>query len=319
MRIPLLPRRRLRGFVLLLCLQLVGGLFLLASLALASSTPSPHFFGPTNTNCLQYGDGHTTCSYHNDTSSTYKDLAGEPAWYTWKWPSTSSTYYNGLFKFDSSFPTSWRDAARAAITTWNRQSYYSPVMTETTGSIYDIKFVYSSSSTCSSASVWYACAGVNTGSTSSKANAEAQQWWTLTLNPAWPWGIGTSGRFDVQSMLTNELGHAWYLNHNPSWSSGVVQLNSCYWGTTTCRDSFGRSVSCANCGNRRSVLPGDQLTLGHIYGALSPTPTKTPLPLITQDTTQTSEKPAGPPDTFAVPNDSRPVAASYWIAEGSPE
>jgi hypothetical protein len=278
--------------------------------AVLGATPSPHFFAPTSTNCLTYGDGTRTCTYHNDTGSVYADLPGQGVWWTWKWPSTSTTFYSGLFKFDSSFPSAWRTAARAAVTQWNNQPYYSPLMSETTGSTYDIIFKYSSTSACSGV-VWYACATVATGSTASKSQAEAQQFWTITFNTAYSFGVGTTGSFDVQSILTNELGHAWYLNHNPSWTSGVVQLQSCKWGTTTCRDSVGGTVTCTNCGNRHTVLSGDQMTLDHIYGHL---PTVSCPRCLAG--TQGPPKQAGTPNTPSTPNDERPIAASFAIADG---
>jgi hypothetical protein len=56
--------------------------------------------------------------------------------------------------------------------------------------------------------------------------------------------------------------------------------------------------------------------LGHIYGALSPTPTKTSLPFGVEETYQNLDKQAGPPDTPQIPNDQPPAAASFSIAEG---
>jgi len=175
-------------------------------------------------------------------------------------------------------------------------------MSETTGSTYDIIFEFKSASECAGAGMhWKACAALATGSTANKDAAEAQQWWVITLNSAWLWGASSPGRLDIQSVVTNELGHAWYLNHNASWNEGVVQAESCVWGSTTCVDSAGRTVNCANCGSRRTILVGDQSTLDHIYGLQGgggAAPQGQP-----------SAKVAHAPDTWAVPNRDRPVAA----------
>jgi hypothetical protein len=276
----------------------------------AAAVPSPHFFGPTSTLCLTYGDGTRTCQYHNDTTSPYKDLPGPGAFWAWKWPSGSNWYYNGLFKFDASVPntTAWRNPIRNAVTTWNNRPYWSPIMAETAGATYDIIFKYGRSSVCDpngdNSPVWYACAQVQTSSTANKSQAELQQWWTITFNSFYAYGNAVSGRFDIQSITTNELGHAWYLNHNPSWTDGEVQAVSCTWGSTTCRDSLNRTVSCANCGNRRTVLVGDNSTLDHIYGAQG------------GGTAPVAQKTAGPANTSPVPNDQRAVAATAWVALG---
>jgi hypothetical protein len=271
-----------------------------------AATASPHMFGPDDNRCLKYGDGHKTCSYHNDSGTVYKDIPSQSATWTWKWPSTSTTFYNGLFKFDSSFPDGWKDAVRRAVGEWNTQSYLSPWMSETTGSTFDILIKYSTSSACSGL-VWYACANIRHDSTASKAQAEAHQWWIITLNPDYSFGVGATGKFDVQSILTNELGHAWYINHNNSWTSGVVQLQSCKWGSTSCKDSAGRTVTCDNCGNRRSALSGDQMTLGHIYGAMPASGS-----LLGG---RAKAQPARSPDTSATPNDMRVTVSSIAIPE----
>ena len=300
------PTSRLVGWVQLgrvMKLSLVLVLLLDIQPATAAVTVSPHFFGPTPTKSLTYGDGHTTVSYHNDYGSIYNDADNPYAFYTWKWPSTSTTWYSGLYKFDASFPAAWQSAVSAAMSSWNSQPYYSPYMSLTTGSTYDILFKYGNSSVCSGG-VWYACAQLNTSSTATKAAAEADQSWIITLNSAWPYGVAQTGKFDVQSLALNELGHAEYLNHNHSWLDGTVQADSCYWGSTTCYDSIGRRVSCTNCGDRRVVLAGDQSTLNHNYGAL---PGHCP-PVCTP------AKAAGPPDTTATPNDQRTVAATIWVA-----
>lgn len=267
----------------------------------AAVTISPHMFGSTTTNYVTYGDGTRSSAYHNDTSSPYND-PGTGAFYTWKWPSGTNWYYSGLYKFGSTFPTtsSWRNAVSAGITTWNNQPYWSPIMSLTTGSTYDIIFEYKATSECAGAGThWKACAWLRTGSTASKTAAEYAQWWVITLNTAWSWGVGQSGRLDIQSVITNELGHAWYLNHNASWTEGVVQAEACVWGSSTCVDSAGRTVSCSNCGSRRTVLIGDKSTLDHIYGAQGGGAAPT----------AESGKQAGEPDTWQVPNDRRPVAA----------
>jgi hypothetical protein len=170
------------------------------------------------------------------------------------------------------------------------------------GPTYDIIFEFGPTSACGGAGTfWKACAALATGSTANKTAAEYQQWWVITLNSAWLWGASSPGRLDIQSVVTNELGHAWYLNHNASWAEGVVQAESCAWGSTTCVDSAGRTVNCANCGSRRTILIGDQSTLDHIYGRQGGGG------FAVQG--QPSAKVAHAPDTWAVPNRDRPIAA----------
>lgn len=288
-------------------LSVVGALSLLvfqqSMLPVAAVSIDPHMFGSTTTNYETYGDTTRTSDYHNDTSSPYNDT-GTSAFFTWKWPSGSNWYYSGLYKFGNfpTSPSSWRTAVNRAVSAWNIQPYWSPVMTLTTGPTYDIIFEFAATSACAGAGThWKACAALATGSTASKTAAEYQQWWVITLNSAWLWGASSPGRLDIQSVATNELGHALYLNHNASWNEGVVQAESCAWGSTTCVDSAGRSVSCANCGNRRTILVGDKSTLDHIYGLQGGGG------FAAQG--QPSAKVAHAPDTWAVPNRDRPIAA----------
>lgn len=287
---------------------LVAISLLLPSVVRASVTVDPHFGASTSTCYYTYSNGTKTINYHNDTGTAYIDTnPGDCGWPTWEWshPVSPPSYYSGLYKYDSSFPSGWDTAALTAVNTWDLQPYYSPVMSPTTGSTYDILFRYSSSSRCSG--VWYACAEVHWGSVSSVDSAEKYQYWKVTLNPAYSFGVRTAGKFDVQSILTNELGHVWYLDHNPIWASGVVQLQSCVFGQTYCHDTSGHYVTCTNapgyCGDRTQVLAGDQSTLGHIYGALG-----SPIPYAP------AEKIAGPVDTPAVPNDQRPDVLVIAIA-----
>ncbi len=279
---------------------LLAATFLLPGSVGASVTVDPHFGASTSTCYYTYSNGTKSTSYHNDTGSVYVDTnSGDCGWPSWEWshPVSPPSWYTGLYKFDSSFPSGWQSAASAAVNTWDVQQYYSPVMNLTTGSTYDILFRYSSSSACSGV-VWYACAEVHWGSVSSVDNAEKYQYWHVTLNTAYSWGVRTAGKFDVQSLLTNELGHVWYLDHNPNWASGVVQLQACVFGQTWCYDTSGHYVTCTNapgyCGDRTQVLAGDQSTLGHIYGAIG-----SPIPYAPV------QKAGGSVDTPPVPNAQR--------------
>ena len=299
---------RIRPIILTLGMLLVS---MLNPLPAEAVVPSPHFYGPTNSNCLMYGDQSWTCWYHNDQNSPYRDLPGEDAFFSWKWPSGPNWYYTGQFKFDPSVPNTdtWRGSIRRAVTTWNNRPYWSPIMVETTGNTWDIMFRVGLSSFCDqdgdNVPVWYACVELNTGSWANKTQAEYQQWWVVSFNSRYSWANGVNGYFDIQSITTNELGHVWYLNHNSSWTDGTVQATSCAWGEPLCWDSLGRTVACSNCGNRRVVLAGDNSTLDHIYGAqggggAAPAMAKTP----------------GPAMTSQIPNDKRVPVASTGHALG---
>ncbi len=92
----------------------------------------------------------------------------------------------------------------------------------------------------------------------------------------------TSGYYDVRTIATVEAAHVMFLGHNPNWSDGISQANSCKWGSTACRVYNDQNVpeytaSCTNCGQRWSRLSGDNAVLSHIYGRTAPGTCCTPL------------------------------------------
>ncbi|MDP3215888.1 MAG: hypothetical protein Q8S73_17410 [Deltaproteobacteria bacterium] len=207
---------------------------------------------------------------------------------TWtinRWGGCHATYY---YYIDPSFPAvsaAWVTAAINAFAHWDVGAYCAPHWVRTTSAWRASVVVrIASSSVCSGGGVWYACAGIDSRSSTTS------QHWTVTLNRAIAWGVGVAGRFDVESVLTNEIGHVLYGGHAPYFNDSVVMANSCPWGATRCTvscsyvagfDSYQVCPSdgtcssvyrlCAptrsgGCGNRRAILPGDRARLEHIYG-----------------------------------------------------
>ena len=122
---------------------------------------------------------------------------------------------------------------------------------------------------------WKAWCGTQSRVGRSAASSSNQAWTVAFNDKDANFAVGTTGRFDIESIVVNEMGHVLYLDHNTGWFDGTVQANSCAWGTTTCRvtnelsgfsDFSAYTASCSNCGSRRSVLTGDWLAVTHIYG-----------------------------------------------------
>lgn len=169
---------------------------------------------------------------------------------------------------------SWEAAISAGVSHWDRSTYCGPDFVKTTNA--------------SLARVTFAAGGAMCGD---KTNYIAVVCRNLTNDPnnqvrtvgfhtsTRSFGVGVAGRFDVESITTNEMGHVMYLDHNTGWSDGTVQANSCVWGSTQCTvknnlhfsDFSEYGVTCSNCGNRRVVLTGDLAVVKHIYG-LHPCP-----------------------------------------------
>lgn len=169
-------------------------------------------------------------------------------------------------------PAGWASAISAGISKWDSSSYCGPdFIKTTTASAARLKFRVEDDVYCgmNGVAVWFAIACRH------YANSPTDQAWTIAFNDTDAnFGVGSSGKFDVESIVVNEMGHVLYLDHNTGWADGVVQTNSCTWGTTSCtvKNEMGFSdfspyvVSCSNCGSRRSVLSGDWNVVKHIYG-----------------------------------------------------
>lgn len=201
----------------------------------------------------------------SDQGTSYWDPLNN-GWAVSKWAGCRTQV---LYYIDATIPSTWKPSVRNAISHWDNPSYCGPDWAETTNSgSARLKIRMQAPPYCGNSSNFYAIACRN------YANSSSDQVWTVGLNPNYPYGIATSGKFDVESLLTNELGHVMYLDHNTGWSDGTVQLNSCKWATTSCTvtndmgfsDFAPYAVSCSNCGSRRIPLSGDWSAISHVYG-----------------------------------------------------
>lgn len=199
----------------------------------------------------------------NDQGTIYWDAkAGQSLWAVSTWGSCRRVIY---YKIDPAVPAGWTAEIRAGIAAWNDAYQCSPNWTEATGSETVRLTVKTGTYACGTTfSVAMACRTL--------ANSYIDQAWTIMLNSS-VHGVAVSGKFDVQSIVANEMGHVSYAAHNPNWDDGVVQANACTWGTTSCTvtndtvSGFSQYVvSCSNCGNRRTKLVGDSDLLTHVYG-----------------------------------------------------
>lgn len=199
----------------------------------------------------------------NDQGTIYWDAkAGQSLWDVYTWGSCRRVVY---YRIDPAVPAAWGTAIRNGIATWNDPYQCSPNWTEATGTQTARLTITTGTYACgTNFLVAMACRNL--------ANSYVDQAWTVMLNAS-VHAVGVSGRFDVQSVVANEMGHVSYAAHNPNWDDGVVQSNACRWGTTSCTvtndtvSGFTQyTVSCGNCGNRRAKLVGDSDLLTHVYG-----------------------------------------------------
>jgi hypothetical protein len=223
-----------------------------AGLVLAAPTHRPHMGGSEGSGSI----------YWNPNPDRH-------GWTVAKWGGCQTTvrYY-----FEASIPASWKAPIRNAVNTWDNPTYCSPRFIETTtaGSA-RLKFRVEDDVYCGmdGSAAWYAIACRN------YAASTVDQVWTVAFNTEdAAFGVASSGRFDIESITLNEMGHVLYLDHNSNWLDGVVQANSCKWGTASCTvvDDLGfpdwssYGVSCTNCGSRRTVRTGDLLFINYLYG-----------------------------------------------------
>ena len=230
------------------------------SVSIAPATsPRPHWGSRTH--------GDDTCG-GGDTSYSSTKFAD---WTVFRWAGCHDTVY---YQIEGSVPPAWHRAIDAAFAAWDVPGLCSPhwvnIAHGPPGA--DAKVhIERDGIHCSGGGVWFACV------LRDRAASEADQHWWMNLNDAeHPMDTGVSGAFDVQSLVTVELAHIHYLAHVPRFEDSVSTLNNCVWGRTSCRvtaaDSCGWSsgqaytASCANCGDRRALLPGDVATLHHLYG-----------------------------------------------------
>lgn len=199
-----------------------------------------------------------------------------------RWGGCHATYRYYIDPSVTARGAAWVTAVTNAFEHWDLGAYCGPHWVRTTSTTDDAVLVrYAANSACSGV-VWYACAARDAAASSTS------QHWSITLNSAYGWGVGVAGSFDVESTITNELGHVMYGGHNPHWNDSVIQLNTCAWGASSCRVSSSevpgfdlytvcaRDVTCmyplcerrasGGCGNRRRLLPGDEALVAHIYG-----------------------------------------------------
>ena len=224
----------------------------IAGLVLAAPTHRPHMGGSE-------GSG----------SIYWNPLPDRHGWAVAKWGGCRTTL---RWYFESSIPAGWKTPIRNAVNTWDNPAYCGPNFVETTtASSARLKFRVEDDVFCGmdGVKVWYAIA------CRAYAASTIDQVWTVAFNDKdADFAVGAGGKFDIQSIALNEMGHVLYLDHNSNWSDGVVLANSCTWGTTSCTvvDDLGFPdwnsyvVTCSNCGSRRSVGTGDLNFINYLYG-----------------------------------------------------
>ena len=227
------------------------GTLLLGGLALAAPTHRPHMGGSSADAGTIYWDP----ARNNWTVSRWTGCRTVVRWY-----------------LESSVPSAWHTPIANAVAKWDNAKYCGPDFVKTTtASAARLKFRVEDDVYCGmdGVKIWYAIACRN------YATSGTDQVWTIAFNTKdAAYGVGASSKFDVESVALNELGHVLYLDHNSNWTDGVVMANSCRWGTTSCTvvDDLGfpdwsnYTVTCTNCGSRRSILGGDWDAVRHIYG-----------------------------------------------------
>lgn len=192
-------------------------------------------------------------SRSSDQGTFYWDAApGRSLWAVNKWPNCR---YRVYYYIDGTIPSGWVTPIINGVNAWDSSTYCGVDWARTTSSTSArVRFTSASSLCGSSGANWIAFACRTSGS------SQSSQGWTVAFSSYKSFGVGSSARFDVQSIATNEMGHVMYVDHNPSWTNGTTQGNSCTWGSTSClvtADTVaGFSnywVSCSNCGSRRSV------------------------------------------------------------------
>lgn len=120
----------------------------------------------------------------------------------------------------------WRSPPCSAMVTATsrmaRSTYCGVDLAQTTSSTSArVRFTSASSLCGSSGANWIAFACRTSGS------SHSSQGWTVAFSSYKSFGVGSSARFDVQTIATNEMGHVMYVDHNPSWTNGITQGNSC--------------------------------------------------------------------------------------------
>lgn len=228
-------------------------------LVLASSIPA----GASASHNPRHRNPHMGSPSHDAGTLYWDDIRN--GWSVYKWP--SCRYVVNYF-VDGTIPSDWLTPIVSAVGRWDRPTYCGPDWVRTTSSS-SAKLRFTSASTLcgSSGTKWIAFA------CRTYASSPSNQAWTIAFSSYKRFGTGLSGTFDVESIAANEMGHVMYVDHNPEWSNGITQGNSCTWGSTSClvtADTVAGfvpyTVTCANCGSRRALLAGDLNTVSHIYG-----------------------------------------------------
>lgn len=226
-----------------------------------------------------HGD-HPGSTYYTDQFRT---------WTINRWGGCHATYAYFVDPSVGAQGAAWVTATVNAFAHWDVGAYCTPHWVRAASASRASVVVRRASTSVCGGGVWFACAGIDS------RESPTSQHWTVTLNSAVAWGVGVTGRLDVESVLTNEIGHVLYGGHSPHFADSVLMANSCPWGATLCTVScdyvagFAAYRVCPSdgtcpavyrlceptrsggCGNRRAILPGDRALLEHIYGR-NPTP-----------------------------------------------
>jgi len=193
----------------------------------------------------------------------------------YKWGGCHATVYYQIESGMKAKGAAWIKAVDAAFEQWDRGLLCSPHWTNfdlaPKGAIPRVTVNFRGG-TCAGVDWWWGCAGYD------RLVSTTDQIWHMDLNssipsPVLPFALGVSGHPDAQSVLTTEIAHVHSFAHFPDFSETVSTSASCSWGRTACSmkqaDSCTFSpytVSCKNCGNRRTLGVGDLALLGHLYG-----------------------------------------------------
>ncbi len=213
-------------------------------------------------------EGHAICSHY--WSETLTDFSYRSSW-------GAGCHTTRYFYVDSSVTShaGWDVAVVAAFANWDIPTACTPHWVRTTDPTRaSVTVRAAATSSCAGAGTsWYACAWSG---------------WSITLNTGVSWGIGVSGRLDVESIVTVELAHVHHFAHSPNPGASVSLANAGRWGTTTlsvpsadscdfraysvcvpgggCTYEYCHPTSEGGCGNYRTLRPGDFTLAEHIAG-----------------------------------------------------
>lgn len=213
-------------------------------------------------------EGHASCSYY--WSESLPDFTYRSSWGT---ACHATRYY--FLESSITSRTGWAEAVEAAFDNWDIPTLCTPHWVRTTDSTRaSVRIRASTTSMCSGPGTgWYACAWSG---------------WSITLNTGVSWGIGVSGRLDVESLVTVELAHVMHFGHSPNPADSVSLANVGRWASasmsvpsadscdfrpyTACVPGGGCALEACpptsegGCGNYRTLRPGDFALAEHLAG-----------------------------------------------------